>query len=562
MKLAQKARLSLRGTIVTRIYIWLLPSAFLLSINWRNMDKPGVFYDEVFWVSSALPTQPKLFSFFSLFGHTLFIAPYAGSTKGLLYSLIFRIVDPTVYVIRSFSIVFAGIGISFLIYSLYKCGQKTIAALTGAVLLINPLVGMHAKYDLGLTSLGFTISCFFFGNLTFYLFRRDEKYLYILFVIGILGIWNKLIFAWILNGIVIYLLISAILMKQIILRVIILLNPDKQAAEMAKTKINKLLVREKIKFPIKKIFVLLSILYILFLSIYLKFHVGGSFTSDISTLKLKLNYIWLSLSGTSYLSEAWQFSTNQITFLLSVITLVLIFWNFVSVTKRTFKRGQSKEPFDSLDQLNLALCISFFCVVLQILINYDAKSPWHFLSLYPQVPLILSISLASLMKNNNLTVKKAATTLLIFVLGASFYSQIIVQMHVPKVLKNSESWTRLMNTNATSEFIPWAVSQDVKFDLFDWGLQTQLLLFDSKKPNKYYDHTWWINTEKKFDASALDKDNYLVMHSEKASAFPEVRKALFEGAKIADIKLCEVRSFFDDDGMSVIEVWRICKSPS
>jgi hypothetical protein len=197
-----------------------------------------------------------------------------------------------------------------------------------------------------------------------------------------------------------------------------------------------------------------------------------------------------------------------------------------------------------------------------MLINYDAKSPWHFLSLYPQVPLTLSIALVTLMKDKFGTAKKAAAAILIFVLGASSYSQFLVQTRVPKVLSGSESWARLMNTNATSEFIPWAVSKDAKFDLFDWGFHTQLLLFDSKSSNKYYDHTWWINTAKKFDASVLDKDSFLVMHSERASAFPEVRKALFEGARIADLKLCKVRSFFDEDGMSVIEVWKICKNSS
>ena len=64
------------------------PSFILVIQNWRSLPYPSLSYDEVFWVSTSLKTSPELYSVYKLFGQNLFLTNYAGSTKGIFYSII------------------------------------------------------------------------------------------------------------------------------------------------------------------------------------------------------------------------------------------------------------------------------------------------------------------------------------------------------------------------------------------------------------------------------------------------------------------------------------------
>lgn len=516
------------------------PSFFLVIQNWRSLTYPSLSYDEVFWVSTSLKTSPELYSVYKLFGQNLFLTNYAGSTKGIFYSIIFQFIEPSIYVVRISSIILAGLGISFLYFAVSRFSQS-VAITSSAILVLNPLIGMHAKYDLGLSSTGFTINCIFIGLIICYLNSRMNIYLGLAMLTSVFGIWNKLIFIWQFNALLIFFAFLLVLER-------FSLSPD----------IRKNISGLCSKSTVRMIAIGGVANYALYFLIYFGLNVEGTFKFDLELISLKLKYFWFSLSGTSYIISAWDFRPEIFSILLSSLNCLILLYAVIPTLY--FLISKSPNVYTFRDQIQVLMLItSGFFVLIQILLVQNADKPWHLLSLYPQITLLEAFGLISLFKISGIRSKIFSLIVIVGILVFSLIVSLKVQDSVKRPAQDSASWTRLWSTSATSDFLTWATNQSNRLLLFDWGFQTQLLLLDSKNLGKYIDLHWEILTNNKVDLSVIKSDDLIVTHSHEASAFPEVRELLLDTLAKQSIRLCTLRNFADKDGLVVIEVWRICK---
>lgn len=530
----------IRSSVIKYLLIAITPSFLLILQNWRTITYPSLSYDEVFWVSTSLDTKPELYSVFKLFGQNLFLTNYAGSTKGIIYSFVFQFFDSNVYVVRLTSLILAGLGVSFLYFAVSQY-NRNIALLSSGILVLNPLIGMHAKYDLGLSSVGFSINCIFIGLTILFLHSKNNRYLVIIMLVSLLGIWNKLIFIWQFNALITFFVILWLLFR----RSGVLLN-GRHAPEFCS------------QTTLKIISIGIVANYSLYLLIYFGLKVEGSFKLNLELAYLKLKYFWTSLSGTSYILSAWDFKVEKFSMLLSILNLGLILF----IVVKTFLVFRSK--FGNLDEIGneiqvAMLFTSVFLVFAQIIVVENADKPWHMLSIYPQVVLLEAFGLLSLFNSRRIYLKYLSSFLIVSILILSLNVGTKVQDSIKRPAKDSTGWTRLWATSATADFLKWAKSQSNRFLLFDWGFQTQLLLSDSKTPNKYIDLHWEILTTNSFDPGVIKNEDLIVTHGPEASAFPQVRELLFERLENVAVTLCPIRKFSDKDGVQVIEVWRVCK---
>lgn len=516
------------------------PSFILVIQNWRSLPYPSLSYDEVFWVSTSLKTSPELYSVYKLFGQNLFLTNYAGSTKGIFYSIIFQFIEPSIYVVRISSIILAGLGISFLYFAVSRFSHS-VAITSSAILVLNPLIGMHAKYDLGLSSTGFTINCIFIGLMICYLNSGKKIYLGLAMLTSVFGIWNKLIFIWQFNALLIFFVFLLFLKR-------FSPSPD------TRTNIAALCSKSTIK--------IISICgvanYALYFLIYFGLNVEGTFKFNLELISLKLKYLWFSLSGTSYIISAWDFRPEIFSILLSSLNCLILFYAVIPTLYVLISKTPNIHTFKDQIQV-LMLFTSGFFVLIQILLVQNADKPWHLLSLYPQITLLEALGLVSLFKNKGIRSKISSLIIIVGIVVFSLIVSLKVQDSVKRPAQDSTSWTRLWSTSATSDFLTWAPNQSKRLLLFDWGFQTQLLLLDSKKLDKYIDLHWEILTNNKVDLNAIKSDDLIVTHSQEASAFPKVRELLFDTLAKQSVRLCTLRKFSDKDGLVVIEVWRVCK---
>lgn len=178
--------------------ILFLSALTLLSIViacWK-IDQPGLYYDEMLFGNAAVGGKTDNFVMLRIGNIPFLLMNYIGALKAWIYYPIFSIFPVNYWSVRLPSILLGTMGGLFLVAALYR-GFGRSAAIAGAVMiLLDPTMITHSRLDWGPNALMFFFRGLLIFALVMWIRTKEPKWAWLAFGAGVLGIFDKLNFIW------------------------------------------------------------------------------------------------------------------------------------------------------------------------------------------------------------------------------------------------------------------------------------------------------------------------------------------------------------------------------
>lgn len=152
--------------------VWLAAAACIAAAVWlagRDLDEPGVYYDEVIQALPALeflredgePPRIPGARAVRVAGRWLpwLTQPYMGALKSQLLIPVFALAEPGAALLRGTTLAWALLGIPLLMLFANRALGLGVAVIAGALLAVDPSLLFVARHDWGSFSLGFALRC-------------------------------------------------------------------------------------------------------------------------------------------------------------------------------------------------------------------------------------------------------------------------------------------------------------------------------------------------------------------------------------------------------------------
>ena len=178
------------------------------SLSIARIARPGLQYDETLYVYAALGSDAPIFEYRRIGPVPVMLMPYLGALKAFLYAPVFRLFGVSVLSIRLPVILIAGMALVVIWWLARQTLGNYSAAILVALTAPDPVIIYTSRADWGPTVLAM-----FLKLLALLLLWRCSKRLSVfrisaLYLVLLLGIYNKLDFLWFAIGLFVALAIA------------------------------------------------------------------------------------------------------------------------------------------------------------------------------------------------------------------------------------------------------------------------------------------------------------------------------------------------------------------
>lgn len=504
--------------------IFLLTSIFVFfAASFVNLKYPGLQYDEVLFVNAALGGigDDKSFIYKEFFGIPVFLMQYIGALKSYIYYPIFQIFGVSVYSIRIPTILISIGSLTIIYIAIKKKLNHQLANLIVLLLSLNAVFINLTRTDVGPNTIEFflkSISIFILLNF------RNYKTLFVLTLIFLLGVFNKLNFIWFVN---------AFLFAYFYL--------EYSSFNFQKISLTKL--TQKLFLPILSWAAAIS-----FVS-YVNFSnsINSSLQFRFDLILKTFNNILEVVTQTAF----FNYALGKPNTIISNIYLVFIFLLILSGILR-IKKLKDNKVFDFYVVSWIFALLTF----LQIVITPKSTAPWHWFTIEPFFTFIVATSLYT-----NLKLKKTffLNILVITLLISYSIYQIFMHQNTYKNPKN-EIWSPEIYS-----LIEFSKNSQNTFVSLDWGFHNQFIIF-SQTSDKFIDLSFKLNTNEideetknTFLNYATDENSIFVLHSPEDTIFKASRTNFFKILKENNIEFNLIKEYKQKD-KTIYELYKTNKS--
>jgi hypothetical protein len=516
-----------------RFYSFLLIFAYLFFAL-VNINHPGVQYDEMQFGNIATGGKTGAFVWYSFHGVPLLMMSYVGALKAYLFYPIFKIFGVSIYSIRVPMVFFAALSLCFFYSSLKIFFNRKVAVLALLFICLDSSFASFTRYDVGPTVIELVCKIFVLYFFALSLVKKEKKCLFLIYLFLLLGLFNKLSFIWFVNGFFAAAIIS--FWKDWV---------DAYEQNNGKRKI----------FTI--IFIAVSymslVFYFLYLSSVYKSFNSSSISEIIHKIIPTLYGIKNLITGESFYNYAFGVLSVPVTkyILVLMVTINIFGFTYAIISKNIDRKFRRNYLFFSL--------ILFF-IVSQIIITKEAKYPWHFFSIYPMYIVIFCCSIFLMEKfisSYGAIIKRIAMSTVIIIVS---YELSVSAMYVQAYNQTPKNF---MWSNSIFDLIKYAKDSNHKFASVDWGTHIQLLTFDGRA-GKYSEMAPALHNEETFKKTKEflfetyfkpEGEYYFILHPKGKSLYEDARENFFNLAKDKNVKLTLDKTFFDNNGEPVFEIY-------
>lgn len=524
MKLPDK--ISIFQITESRLLFFLL--FLFIILNSFNIKYPGIQYDEVLFVNAALGGIDNSFTRYSIGGFPILLMPYIGALKAYLYMPIFFIFGVSPASIRLPTILLTAVSIYILFKTIHIAFNRKIAWITFILLVLDQNIAAHTRIDVGPNAIEFFLKslCLL---LLFKIYTTGKRsFIVLLFCIFVLGVFNKLNFAWFIISLMIA---AAVLFSDTI-----------------KTKIKN----REFHILAKHIFIYISALIpflIYFLVLNAKFDLPVSFSFDWIglTFPKKLINIINIIQGDSFYHNALGNIKNPAgTIYLFFVIAILACGSIIAVVHKNRDIYYTKKT--------VFLWLIIVTTIIQIIINPRATKTWHAFTIQPVLPILLALCVyntALFFKNLNYSNEKTITYIILFFVIA--YNIVLISYYQKAYYKRKNI---PFFSEAIYDLIDYTKKNKGKYFSADWGIHNQLIAFNQDKEsfNEIYHFFLDKRTRERtkeqaelfFNTCLREKyDEHYFIVREHGAYNPKAKNRLFKIAHLFGIALKEHKRFSD-----------------
>lgn len=518
----------IKSKLVLLSVFFIISLYFLLSVY--KIKYPGLQYDEVLFVNAAIGGIDTSFITYKIGNIPVHLMTYIGALKSYIYFPIFKLFGVSAYSIR-IPVILITCLMLFVVFKLVKLSfNKKIALITLLLLSVNSTLISYTRADVGPNTLELllkSLSIYFI-----YKIFKTSKFRYLFFALVCLGLglFNKINFLWFINSFSFALVI--VYYREIF---------------------NVLKKYSLIKKSLAIVFILIS--YGSYFSYYYWIQTKYKLHDEISLETIDKNYnkVEINIENIVDGDAFYNYALGDINLRISdyykvsfgIILIIGLFINLFYKNEKLYKKAYF---------FNLLISAT---TLLQVLLTKQATAPWHVITLYPFITILLVYSLYSfyiIFTNINLkfrykyTLVNTVSFLIILMLFS--YNIFVYSKYIgiyKETVKNS-AWTPKIYSLAE-----YTKTHDDKFVSLDWGIHNQLIILTQQK-NKYVEQAFYLNTYPDDVQKKWFYDNYLnpaldykfITHGEKTSLVTNSRVNFMKVALDSDISLKKVATFADE----------------
>ena len=166
-------------------------------VLWQHLDRPGLYYDEIIFVSAAVGGVTDQFVSLRVWGVPMMLMPYIGALKAWVWSPIFAIWDVDSSSVRIPAII---IGLSGTLLTSLAMGVwfgRVAAVITALAVCFDPTIGLQSRLDWGPNALMFFFRGGFLLSVAWATTGCPRRGMLGMLACAAAGCFDKLSFLWI-----------------------------------------------------------------------------------------------------------------------------------------------------------------------------------------------------------------------------------------------------------------------------------------------------------------------------------------------------------------------------
>jgi 4-amino-4-deoxy-L-arabinose transferase-like glycosyltransferase len=504
------------AAIVRRLEGWhvagsiiVLAGVFFLLAGGAGLSDPGLEYDEMLFVNGALgATHPYHGFIYSEFlGVPTMLMPYIGALKAWLYAPIFSLFGVSVDSVRIPALLLALVAVLLATRLIYRLFGIWPAVMLVVLLATDPGYGALARTDWGpivLSSLLRVIAllCYF----TF-LRRRAVRYLWLLVAALLLGLFNKLDFAWFIAafGVAALVVQHRELFDVLRRRRYAVLTP---IAVLAGVGIAAFFVLILPADRLPKSLPHLSL---------------GGRISEVVSLFLG------TFDGASVYENMTASRFIHPTFIGSLFPWVLVFCLALAAWYLIWGRHLSQDDgFREVASTTTFFLILFVVLAVGIVLTRQATGPWHVMLLWP-LPAVLSICLlVTAMRLPNVQLRRVAVVGVSVALTVLLATQIRATKTYVDAYRHNRRWSSPWSTEiyAAARSVSRSAPGVESIITADWGLGTEIFALGNEAVRDRFADAWASFTSPTATSEELERELFrgrrviVIYHAQAAQVMP------------------------------------------
>ena len=441
--------------------------AFFVTMASLWLNRPGLYMDETIYVHAALRGHfpHQLYVYKRLGGVPILLLSYLGTVKALLFAPVFAVWGVSVETIRIPAIV---ISASTLVVA-YFLGREVIGR-WGAVFVVLlgtcPTFIVMSKVDWGPTVVAMALTIWLLLAFYRYLHTARIGWLWALFAIALLGLWDKQNFVWLIvgvgiGGIAVY---------------------HRRLWELVRGRPTGTLVAAG------------SFLVGILLGLPLVLpNVTGHGTSSLQDPLPHLAFAWALYQRTAGYSEVISFFTGHTVVQPVWMDLQWLF-ALAALVVLALRRRRGPLPPRALVPARAALFVLLVFVVLLIEIagTTQATGPQHVIELVPYAPLVLLCSVVAV-SNSGATFQMSSTVIAALGVGVIMATQVVATTQYMALLGDPGRFRPVVSTAVYQDATYLNANAGGADEVVSAGWGPGLPLFSLACPNdrhKYRDDLW------------------------------------------------------------------------
>ena len=495
----------MRETYPENLLITLIVLLYLL-LSVPLIPLLGLYYDEVMFANISLGDIDGSFVYSRLLGVPFMAMPYVGSLKGFLYYPLFHLFEPDVYLVRLPMVIIGALSLLIMFHIVKEISGAEVALLACFLCAADFSYISATTFNFGSVTVALFLRLASMYSFTKWIKSRDNTHLAVALFLCLAGVWDKLVFIWYVNG----LILSSLLVYH---------------QEIKRT------LREKppkrwLTYPIILLVVaaFLAAIYILCFRPPVLTNIAGNFL-DLNYEQLHYKYVLLASTINGSAFHNWALTKNIVGSSLFAYYFLSILLLYVLLSYAS-KTPPSKE-------ITLTAFILVF-IILQIFITPNATGMHHVMSIYPLQFIVLSHMLFSCAKMVRAKIRQNTISLLMIILIVSPLAlHVLEQINILSDFRKNASegdvnpqWSPKIS--ALADYVKSRPNQ--QFFEVDWGTHNQLLVLASKNGRINSRELLWLlneemSPEKKasFNREYMKPGAYYILHSNSTTNFMTAR---------------------------------------
>ncbi len=320
------------------------------------ISRPGLQYDETLFVNAATLNLPTFGISNTFLGLPLMLVPYTGALKSWLYYPVFALFGTSPATIRAPVVLLTSAALVLLYLAIRHLVNRPVALVAVIALGFDNSLFWLTRDDVGPSAIEFFLKCAALFCVARFARAASARWVGVLLMVLVLGVFNKLNFIWVVNAAVVVSLI--------------------------------LIVRHRNSLGKRRKAVAvwlggLALLYGCFALYYLGDHIGSS-AGGLSQGGLGQPWPVFKYGTASVLSGTWfyDYALAPIGYNQLVVWVTLLLFAAGAVAAVSTRRLRNV-PVASL-------ALTTLLIALQTQLTAQATAGWHYISIYPFVTIVAS----------------------------------------------------------------------------------------------------------------------------------------------------------------------------